>query len=725
MELTNIQMRGVVNIINKAGSGWLPFASVNSTGAESVMDLTNVGTIIATGNVGIGTTTPSSRLDVNGSVRVGTDATVCSASIQGSIRMNGTALEYCNGSSWSALSVGSGITALTGDVSAAGPGSSAATVNSVGGVTAANVASGANLALAGTSANTASTLVKRDASGNFSAGTITANLTGNVTGNVSGSAASFTGSLAGDVTGTQSATVVSKVNGGSVPASAVLLATNGSSQLAAVTTVPTSALPAFTGGDVTSSAGSLALTLTNSGATAGTYSKVTVDAKGRVTLGANLASGDIATALGYTPVNKAGDTMTGALNLPSNGLAVGTSQVVVSGGNVGIGTTNPGAKLEINGGGSNVATNLFSGATASYSAIQFGRTGVDANLAVAGSAGQFSNTAVAGDTILRSVNGNLILGAYNGSGSISLTTGATDTAKVTILNGGKVGIGTITPNAILEAYGTGANSALIVPRDSTANRPIGINGMLRYNTNTNQFEAYSNGTWGSLGSGSSSQWTTSGSNIYFNSGNVGIGTTAPSYNLDVSGQGRLQSANAQVFQVTGLGTGYADATNGVATIYSQNTAGTGGNVLKVGSAYAPSALTVKDSGNVGIGTTAPTETLSVNGSIRGAPTYANGASTTIDWSRANTQSTTAGCSGTPFTFSNMRDGGVYTLVVTGSFSANCTFAQTSPDTLSGTPGSGAFYFLPANDVPTGGNAMYSFSRVGNAVYVNWSSGYTN
>ena len=54
-----------------------------------------------------------------------------------------------------------------------------------------------------TSANTASTIVKRDASGNFSAGTITASL--------SGSATSFTGSLAGDVTGNQGSTVVSAV----------------------------------------------------------------------------------------------------------------------------------------------------------------------------------------------------------------------------------------------------------------------------------------------------------------------------------------------------------------------------------------------------------------------------------------------------------------------------------------------------------------------------------
>jgi len=50
-----------------------------------------------------------------------------------------------------------------------------------------------------------------------------------------------------------------------------------------------------------------------------------------------------------TFVNKAGDTMSGTLNLASNGLVVGTTQLVVSGGNVGIGTATPGAKLDVNG----------------------------------------------------------------------------------------------------------------------------------------------------------------------------------------------------------------------------------------------------------------------------------------------------------------------------------------------------------------------------------------
>ena len=56
---------------------------------------------------------------------------------------------------------------------------------------------------------------------------------------------------------------------------------------------------------------SSALTLAASGVTAGTYTKVAVDAKGRVTTGSSLASSDVTTALGYTPVNP---TLIGATN---------------------------------------------------------------------------------------------------------------------------------------------------------------------------------------------------------------------------------------------------------------------------------------------------------------------------------------------------------------------------------------------------------------------------
>ncbi len=71
------------------------------------------------------------------------------------------------------------LTALTGDVTASGTGSQAATVAAVGGSTASAVNTATVAANAATNLNTISTIVKRDGSGNFTAGTITAALTGN------------------------------------------------------------------------------------------------------------------------------------------------------------------------------------------------------------------------------------------------------------------------------------------------------------------------------------------------------------------------------------------------------------------------------------------------------------------------------------------------------------------------------------------------------------------
>lgn len=64
-----------------------------------------------------------------------------------------------------------------------------------------------------------------------------------------------------------------------------------------------------------SAALSLAATLANSGVTAGTYLKVAVDAKGRVTAGSSMTSGDVTGALGFTPANKAGESFTGSISV--------------------------------------------------------------------------------------------------------------------------------------------------------------------------------------------------------------------------------------------------------------------------------------------------------------------------------------------------------------------------------------------------------------------------
>lgn len=99
-----------------------------------------------------------------------------------------------------------GVVQLTNDL---GGTATAPSVANVGGQTAANVAAGAVLANAATASPTISTIVKRDASGNFSANVITAALTGNAT-----TATNVT--MGGDATGNSSAATVTRIQGNPV-----------------------------------------------------------------------------------------------------------------------------------------------------------------------------------------------------------------------------------------------------------------------------------------------------------------------------------------------------------------------------------------------------------------------------------------------------------------------------------------------------------------------------
>ena len=103
-----------------------------------------------------------------------------------------------------------------------------------------------NSATTATSANTNSAIVARDSSGNFSAGTITANLTGNVTGNVSGTAGSATGNAA---TATALQTARNFQLTGDVEASAVSF--NGTGDVSLTTVIGTGVI---TNADINASA---------------------------------------------------------------------------------------------------------------------------------------------------------------------------------------------------------------------------------------------------------------------------------------------------------------------------------------------------------------------------------------------------------------------------------------------------------------------------------------
>jgi hypothetical protein len=170
---------------------------------------------------------------------------------------------------------------------------------------------------------------------------------------------------------------------------------------------------------------------------------------------------------------------------------------ITNAGNIGLGTTSPDERLTIIGnfharsaGGADGHVWLQSG---SSSNIEFDDAGSGTNRAVAFGAN------VPGQT-LSSNNANLYFSSF--------TSGAWN-PRMTILNAGNVGVGTTTPAYRFDVQGGALN----------ASGGLCIAGDCRT-------------SWSQVsGGGGSSQWTTSGTNIFYNSGNVGIGTTTPATSL--------------------------------------------------------------------------------------------------------------------------------------------------------------------------------------------------
>jgi hypothetical protein len=228
----------------------------------------------------------------------------------------------------------------------------------------------------------------------------------------------------------------------------------------------------------------------------------------------------------------------------------------------------------------------------------------------------------------------------------------------------------------------------------------------------------------------------------FTDNNTAASGTAAGYVVNSMAAGKLKATNASVtttnaiqFYVGGAPLASTNETfTNTTAVYVASNAVTGTNSYGL-QVNAPTGATnnyagVFNGGGVGIGTTAPVATLDVAGQIH-SQVFNAGSSTTINWNNGNVQYTSANCSGvdTQFTFSNMLEGGSYTLVVTGaSPTGSCNFtcngsgscnAQFTAVTPTGVTG---WTFYPPNATPTA-TSIYTMVRVGNIIYVSWISGF--
>jgi hypothetical protein len=176
-------------------------------------------------------------------------------------------------------------------------------------------------------------------------------------------------------------------------------------------------------------------------------------------------------------------------------------------------------------------------------------------------------------------------------------------SRLYIAANGNVGIGTTAPNMMLSVKNLAG-----ITNDGQISWGVGT-GFMNWDTGYVSISGQS-GTALVLGSNSTERMRIT------SSGNVGIGTISPDSKLVVSGSGQIttkvESSNNQA-NVFLQGT-FGQFENLAGELYITNNAASSPIIFRAGS--ATERLRITSSGNVGIGTTAPDQALHVNGNVK-------------------------------------------------------------------------------------------------------------
>ncbi|MCP5405406.1 MAG: tail fiber domain-containing protein [Pseudomonadaceae bacterium] len=307
-------------------------------------------------------------------------------------------------------------------------------------------------------------------------------------------------------------------------------------------------------------------------------------------------------------------------------------------GKVGIGTTNPGAKLEVDATAS-IGTNINTDTASVFIRPTSGATNSSVQLKLSSVGSAPSNLSGAGIEVIQSSVDyrslmKIVFSADNMSASdqgFALDAFRPGGAKATVLRvlgNGNVGISTTTPLAKLDVNGTISASSAIQVGDTSLTCGAGIPGAIKY---TGGAMYYCNGSaWTAFAAGGSTAWgsltgvpaaITSLSSvapsavndiIYFDG--TDYQTASATTLLGLGPTDRISSSNSQAMVRTFDGGTVSFTTGGVGgTSYLDTTGRWIGPGISITTAHGVSSTNGYFSGNVGIGTADPSRTLDVNG----------------------------------------------------------------------------------------------------------------